>query len=433
MIQPGPLRLFISYAHKDDGFRRDLESHLSPLRRQGVLEVWSDRQIDVGQEWWPEIRSNLEAADLILLLISSDFLASDFCCERELKRAMERHEAGEACVIPVFLRPCDWKGAPFGTLQGVPDDAKPITEWENRDRAFTIIAQAIRRAAASFCSPEPKDRPKPEVTWPGSRQHTESQWPDFHIFQDAPYAPEIVVLPKGEFLMGSIEDDELAFDGERPQHAVRIGYRLAVGRYPVTFQEWGACVADAGTTHLPNDQGWGRERKPVINVSWEDAQQYLSWLSRKTGQIYRLLTEAEWEYAARSGTKTPYWWGDDITPKQANYDDSGVEQTTVVGSYRESPFQLCDMIGNVWEWTEDCWNRTYVGAPADGSAWTAGDCSRRVIRGGSWVNDLRNLRCSSRGRYLSNKRDGNVGFRVVRTLREGFDRRSKLDFGHYAA
>src|SRR5512144_2041494 len=146
MIQPGPLRLFISYAHKDDGFRRDLESHLSPLRRQRVLEVWSDRQIDVGQEWWPEIRSNLEAADLILLLISSDFLASDFCCERELKRAMERHEAGEACVIPVFLRPCDWKGAPFGTLQGVPDDAKPITEWENRDRAFTIIAQAIRRA-----------------------------------------------------------------------------------------------------------------------------------------------------------------------------------------------------------------------------------------------------------------------------------------------
>src|SRR3954466_11947023 len=111
---------------------------------------------------------------------------------------------------------------------------------------------------------------------------------------------------------------------------------------------------------------------------------------------------------------TRYWWGEEITPARANYQDSELNPAPVVGHYPESPFKLCDMIGNVWEWTEDCWNDSYAGAPTDGSAWTAGDCRRRVIRGGSWTNDARNVRCASRGRYVLDGRDGNVGFRIAR-------------------
>lgn len=139
--------------------------HLSALTRQGIVAVWSDRQIDAGQDWGPEIRRALDTADLILLLVSPDFLTSDFISEQELTRAMARHAAGEARVIPVFVRPCDWSGAPFGTLQGVPDPAKPISQWRNRDQAFTRVAQAIRKAAESLRPSAPPAPPTPP-SWP---------------------------------------------------------------------------------------------------------------------------------------------------------------------------------------------------------------------------------------------------------------------------
>lgn len=153
MAQPRPL--FISYAREDDPFRRGLETHLNLLRQQGLVEIWSDRAIEAGQEWEKSIHDALEAAEIILLLISPDFLASEYIYDKELKRAMERHEAGQARVIPVFLRPCDWKGAPFGKLQGVPDNAKPISQWRDRDEAFNRVTQAVRKAAL--------DRPMPEA------------------------------------------------------------------------------------------------------------------------------------------------------------------------------------------------------------------------------------------------------------------------------
>jgi formylglycine-generating enzyme required for sulfatase activity len=411
MAQPRPIRLFISYAHKDEPFRKELEMHLGPLKRQNVVEIWSDRAIEPGQEWEKSISEQLSTADIILLLISPDFLASEYIYDKELTRAMERHETSESRVIPVFLRPCDWKGEPFGKLQGVPDDAKSVTKWADRDEAFTLVAQAVRKAAEilscahASCALEPTRTPLLAV-----------ERTPFFVFRDHPLAPEMVVVPPGEVLIGSPNSDRLAMPQEKPQHLVQIACSLAVGRYPVTFAEWDACVAHGGIGHVPNDHSWGRERRPVVNVSWADAQQYLSWLSRKTGQIYRLLSEAEWEYTARSGTMARYWWGDEITPARANYQDSELDRTTVVGNYPESPFKLCDMIGNVWEWTEDCWNDNYAGAPTDGSAWTAGDCRRRVIRGGSWTNDARNVRCASRGRYLLDGRDGNVGFRIARKL-----------------
>jgi formylglycine-generating enzyme required for sulfatase activity len=170
-----------------------------------------------------------------------------------------------------------------------------------------------------------------------------------------------------------------------PQHQVTIGEPFGVGRYEVTFDEWDACVKGGGCNdYKPSDQGWGRGRRPVINVSWDDAQAYVAWLSKKTGQPYRLPSEAEWEYAARAGTTSRYWWGNDVpTSKQANFGDH-VNKTSKVGSYPANPWGLHDMNGNVWEWVEDCWNESYEGAPNDGSAWPSGDCGRRVRRGGSW-------------------------------------------------
>jgi len=142
-----PIKLFFSYSHKDEDLRNEMVKHLSILKRQGVLEAWHDRNIDAGTEWASEIDERLNEAQIILLLISSDFMASDYCYDIEMKRAMERHDANEAVVIPIIMRSCDWKGAPFGKIQGLPKDMKPVMDWQNRDQAFTNVAQGIRKVA----------------------------------------------------------------------------------------------------------------------------------------------------------------------------------------------------------------------------------------------------------------------------------------------
>ncbi|MXY88967.1 MAG: formylglycine-generating enzyme family protein [Gammaproteobacteria bacterium] len=187
--------------------------------------------------------------------------------------------------------------------------------------------------------------------------------------------------------------------------------RAAVGSVTEGAQ-WDACVAAGGCGDRPYDQGWGRENRPVFNVSWNDAQEYVTWLSRETGRTYRLLSESEWEYAGRAGTDTRYSWGDEFDESLAN--NGG--RTVPVGSYPANAFGLHDMHGNVWEWTEDCWNGSYAGAPDDGSAWLSGDggnCYFRVSRGGSWHGDPGFLRSASREPgYWGN----DTGLRVARTL-----------------
>ena len=177
---------------------------------------------------------------------------------------------------------------------------------------------------------------------------------------------------------------------------------------------------------MPLDQGWGRGRRPVINVSWNDAQHFVRSLSSKTGKRYRLLTEAEWEYVARAGTTSPFSSGDNINSKQANYASQfsypyGVTGspdapwwTVPVGSYQPNGFGLYDMHGNVWEWTEDCWHRSYDNAPSDGSAWLTGDCRERVVRGGSFIDSPMNIRSAVRSYYEPTRKDANIGFRIFR-------------------
>ena len=246
-------------------------------------------------------------------------------------------------------------------------------------------------------------------------------------FKECDGCPEMVVVPAGRFTMGSPEAEEDRFDAEGPQHLVMFAQPFAVGVFAVTFDEWDACVADSGCeSYRPSDQGWGRGRRPVINVSWDDAQTYVAWLSRKTGKAYRLLSEAEREYAARAGTTTPFWWGSSISTQQANYDGSSAygggskgeyrQQTLPVESFQANPWGLYQVHGNVWEWTEDCSNENYNGAPSDGSAWTLGDCSRRVLRGGSWYFSPEFTRSAFRVRLFSVNRTSTQGFRVGRTI-----------------
>ena len=220
---------------------------------------------------------------------------------------------------------------------------------------------------------------------------------------------------------GAPETERYSYYAERPVHQVTIDEPFAVGVYEVTFAEWDACLVDGGCGgyDAPDDSGWGRCWRPVIDVSWDDAQEYVRWLSRTTGQEYRLLSEAEWEYVARAGTTTPYHTGETITTDEANFNgDTYRRQTIPVGSFAPNAFGLYDVHGNVREWVEDCWNDGYEGAPSDGSAWVSGDCGHRVLRGGAWSYYPRLLRSADRNRFDPGYRFnyGRNGFRGARTL-----------------
>ena len=228
-------------------------------------------------------------------------------------------------------------------------------------------------------------------------------------FQDCDRCPKMITIPPGRFQMGS------PTPGEGPVHQVTIDYLLAVGVYEVTFNEYDYCVEQEGCD-TPNDSEWGRGNRPVIDVNLSDVQKYLSWLSEGTGKPYRLLTEAEWEYAARAGTTTPYHFGDTITAADANYEDSNFKRTTPVGTYKPNNYGLHDVHGNVWEWVKDCWHNDYRGAPTDGSAWE-NNCANdeRIVRGGSYFDVPYDLRSA----YRFNVEDGrgrDIGFRVALPL-----------------
>jgi formylglycine-generating enzyme required for sulfatase activity len=182
--------------------------------------------------------------------------------------------------------------------------------------------------------------------------------------------PVMIVIPSGKFRMGSLESEPGREASEGPQHEVTVAEPFAVSKFEVTFEEWDACVAAARCPGVPDH--WGRGRMPVINASWHDAKQYVAWLSELTRKEYRLLTEAEWEYAARARTATRYYWADDPRGGNANCDGCGSswdrQQTAPVGSFKPNAFGLYDMLGNVWEWVEDSWHENYSGAPIDASA-----------------------------------------------------------------
>ena len=234
--------------------------------------------------------------------------------------------------------------------------------------------------------------------------------------------PEMIVIPAGEFMMGSPPTEVGRNDDEGPQHKVTITKPFAVSKFDVTFADWDACVSVGGCPQV-SDSGLGRGSMPVINVTWYDAEHYAAWLSRMTGRPYRLLTEAEWEYAARAGTTTTYYWGDDIGTANANCRGCGSQwddkKTSPVGSFKPNAFGLYDMAGNVWQWVQDCYYDRYNGAPSDGSAWLLGPTGEnclRVTRGGSWGYLPPFQRAANRVGFAAVDRDPVLGFRLARTL-----------------
>ncbi len=289
--------------------------------------------------------------------------------------------------------------------------------------ASTIPAPTPPPPAPPAVSPPPAPPPLPPTAsapppapppTPAPSQPVRSDAKPGEVFRDCSECPEMVVVGAGSFEMGSNTDYE------NPVHRVTISKPFAIGRYEVTFDQWDRCVEEKGCKPQPDDREWGRGPRPVMDVSWADAKAFVAWLSQKTGQTYRLPTEAEWEYAARAGTNTQYWWGREIGSRQANCRECGAgggQQTAKVGSYSPNPFGLYDTAGNVAEWVEDCWNDNYRGAPNDGSAWNAGQCRLRVLRGGAYDSQAKAVRSTARFRYDTDVRYFANGFRVVRELR----------------
>jgi formylglycine-generating enzyme required for sulfatase activity len=252
-----------------------------------------------------------------------------------------------------------------------------------------------------------------------------------YLFQECDICPVMAAVPAGSNLLGSPDYERGHDRNEGPQQEVVIGQPFAVGRSEVSFAEWLACVAEGGcNAYRPGDYGWGYGLRPVINVSWADARAYVEWLSRKTGAEYRLLSEAEWEYAARGCVttcrSTPFWFGMDISKDRANYDSrfayenspkaTPLQRTAEILSAEPNSFGLLHIHGNVREWVEDCWNPTLGGLPRDGSARLTGDCQTRVVRGGSWADEPKDLRSASRRWEIVAERRAQIGFRVARTL-----------------
>jgi formylglycine-generating enzyme required for sulfatase activity len=235
-------------------------------------------------------------------------------------------------------------------------------------------------------------------------------------FRDCPECPTMLHIPAGSFQMGSAEGE--GESDEHPSHQVRIARPFAIGKTEVTFDQWDACVATHVCNWILGDAGWGRGDRPTINVSWKDAQEYVAWLSKKTGKTYRLPTEAEWEYATRAWTNTLWSFGrnEGALGRYAWFSYNAGDKTHPVGEKEPNPWGLHDVHGNAWEWVQDCWNDSYQGAPADGSAWQSGDCGYRVLRGGSWFFPPWTLRSASRFKFLPDGRYSYLGFRVAKDI-----------------
>ncbi len=305
--------------------------------------------------------------------------------------------------------------------------AEPIRRFQREtgldpDGALTPTLLAILRATRTrFAAlPKPGKPDAPDIGVPGaSSEHAAGA-----VFRDCESCPEMVALPAGSFRMGA-DKSVGGRSEEAPQHDVTLVRPFAIGKYETQFDEWESCALEGGCPPMPADGGWGRGKRPVINVSWDDAKAYVNWLRDKTGKPYRLMTEAEWEYAARGGTTTPFATGDTIVTAQANFDASSDApqkrvgayegKTVEVGAFSANPFGLHDMHGNVAEWVEDCWNASHAGAPQDGSA-RGGDCARRVAKGGAWYYEAPFLRSAARVSYPAKAKLNIVGFRVVRPL-----------------
>ena len=289
----------------------------------------------------------------------------------------------------------------------------PVPRREPQGQPSASVSRLLPRSVSPAPAPPSSQAPPSEApavpATPIENQSTPRGSPDTQHGARPLSEPEMTTLRGGSFMMGSNDDIS-----ERPIHQVTVG-PLAISRYPISVREWNECAAAKACAF----DATGNGDTPVTNVSWTDAKEFVAWLATATHKPYRLPSEAEWEYAARAGTQTRYWWGDEFRPGMAgcrNCGDVAPTEPVKIGSFKPNPFGLYDMGGSVDQWVEDCWHKNYHGAPSDGSAWVENDCTSHVIRSGSWKNDQRYVRPANRDNYDTNVRYPTHGFRVARSV-----------------
>ncbi len=452
-------KIFISY-RRDDSAGHAGRVHDRLEQEFGRESLFMDVDaIPLGVDFVERIGAEVAKCTVLLAIIGPNWLdAADEDGNRRLHSEHDfvRVEIAAALkrnipVIPILL-----EGTRVPKAERLPDELKSLARRNGLDVRHTSFRSDMDRLVRGLRGAVARQPPPPATNLREDQLHADgrikldapichgapdgwfkpgagkSEW-----FKDHEVSPEMVVVPAGEFTMGSSESEIAALNKEYPhdldilegpQHLVRIKAAFAVGRFAVTFDEWDSCYADGGRKgYRPDDQGWGRGKQPVINVNFDDAMAYVEWLSRKTGKTYRLLSEAEREYVARAGTMATFWWGETISIAQANYDGNYTflggakgflrQKTFLVDSFEPNPWGLYNVHGNVWEWCEDGWHENYKGAPVDGSVWLQGGyATRRVVRGGSWGDEPQDLRSASRRGLDTNGRSNVLGFRVARTL-----------------
>jgi len=339
----------------------------------------------------------------------SDFEVTSYR-EPEDAQAAETSETApeESTVAAIEVEPLPAEEEPASTVDDGPSEAEP-------DPMEALVAEAIAETAPAENNNAEED---------GAEAMGDADIGDY--FRDCALCPDMARVPAGAVLLGSPASEATRQDTEGPQTHVVFTAPFAISAHEVTFEEWQACVDGGGcNAYTPSDIGWGRGRRPVVTVSYEDAQGYAAWLSAETGFDYRLPSEAEWEYAARAGAAAAFSFGRTITTDDANFNgnypyfgDKGEyrRRTTPVASFAPNAFGLYDMHGNVWEWTADCWAPDHANAPADGAPVTTSACTARVIKGGAWNSGGWRLRAAHRLPKPAGARENDIGFRVVRSV-----------------
>jgi formylglycine-generating enzyme required for sulfatase activity len=433
--------LFISYTRADRGWVDRLQRMMAPLLRDSrqELKLWDDSQIEPGAKWRQTIETALQQARVALLLVSDAFLASEFVMNEEVPKLLAAAEAEGVRILWVSLSPCLVEHTPIHAYQAVLPLDHYLEELSppQQQRALKRIAETIRDALRE---PVPEPEPQPEIDpEPVAAPEAEPRQMQVEAAEQelgAGVGLRLIQVPAGEFLMGSPADEPQRFEDEGPQHRVRLpGFLMA--QTPISQAQW----QQVAGWQERNAERWGRQlnpnpsrfsdqadsdNRPVEQVSWHDASEFCNRLSQRTGRHYTLPSEAQWEYACRAGSTTPFAFGATLSAELANYNASFTygngpkgeyrKQTTPVGMFPANAWGLHDMHGNVYEWCLDHWHDSYKGAPSDGSAWlkpSASDEETRLLRGGSWDNFPRNCRSACRLHARPDYANYNVGFRVV--------------------
>ncbi|HYD87306.1 MAG TPA: SUMF1/EgtB/PvdO family nonheme iron enzyme [Vitreimonas sp.] len=404
--------VFISYKKEEAAIAQRV---IRALESQGFTTWWDDRIVP-AEQWDATIEGEIAISRVVMVLWTKASAKSQWV-RSEAQYALEHRK-----LLPLLMEECSPPLA-FSLVQAI-----NLSRWNGAVdhalwRKVTAYLHDIMKGASRVRDAAPAQSARAEDWRGGFGKHVNGEpiligetvttaAQTGTVFKDGAELPLMCVIGAGGFNMGSARGAPESRESEYPQRRVDIA-KFAIGVYPVTLDEWDAARRAGGVSYQPHDQGWGRGRMPAINVSWNDAQLYARWLCGRTGERYRLPSEAEWEYACRAASDDAFSFDGALTPETAAFKQ---QRSAPVGSYPPNRFGLYDMHGNVREWVEDSWHDNYVDAPRDGIPWTSGHSAMRVVRGGSWQDEAWFLRSASRGRASAPDRCSFIGFRVARDL-----------------